>query len=1155
MSPLTSPLVRANLRRIAFPLAILIIVVSLLAGVAAVWYARTLPDRGGAQQTMLLGQSRLAPGSAAGLRVLVRELNSEQPIANAQVQVSLRPKSGGAMQTLYSGRTGPHGTADVQFRVPDNAPTDAELIVRAASRAGRDEIVKPIQVVRKVKLFLTSDKPVYQPGQVIHIRGLALNALDLKPAAGAEVSLIVEDPKGNKVFRTAPIASDYGIVAADFALAEEVNQGRYKIIAELGETKSEKTVTVKWYVLPKFRIEVTTDKPFYLSGEVVKGRVQADYFFGKPVAGGAVKIAGAAYDVQRRQIVEIQGQTDANGGFDFALDVPAYLVGGAAGQETATFYLETTVVDKAGHAEETTRDLPVARQPLLLDAVPESGQLRPGVENIIYIMASYPDGAPAQAALRVIYTDAAQMAQTGAHGVAEVRFTPTAGAARLEVSAQDATGRTATKTLNLEADRGPAQVLLRPDRPTYRVGDTMHLDAFVTSAARTVYLDIVKERQTLSTRAGQATDGRASFAVDLTPDLFGALELHAYTVGRDGTIVRDTRIVVVNAPVDVQVTLQADKESYRPGEVARLAFQLSRQGQPTAGALGVAIVDESVFSVEEQDPGFARLYFLLEAELLQPRYQIKDTLAPELLNPPIAVGATAAPTPDPQRDSQAQAALARPPGSDFTLRVNSWPEKLASLKRQQQAAFRTVANGLLIGFGTALLAVAAIVVATLKRRDLLRSTRRAFLLTLLILVIASWLIVPLVGAILYFLSASLGGAMLIVLLALSWLTGLVALGVCAILQRDQAVGLVVLLLASLVGLLILLPWITVVQPIVAEQGVLVFVGIASIIAVAALYLLGLGLRRAGQLVGGLSAIGLSAVALPALVALTFAPLFSRVTGTGDMRFLLGAGAPQPAAFDRAVVQTVVVEKAMEKVVQRAPEPTKAPAAASPAAAQEPPRLRQYFPETLYWNPQAISDAAGRVTLDVSLADSITTWRVSAQASTKGGALGGSTTGLRVFQDFFVDLDLPVALTQNDEIAAPVSVFNYLAQKQEVRLELKQENWFDLLDQPTKTLTIGPNDVTAVYFRIRAREFGRQRLTVTAWGAQMSDAVARELRVLPDGKEVRRTTSDWLRDGTAGAVRIPANAIPGATKIEVKVYPGLLSQVVEGLDGLLRMPFG
>ncbi len=41
--------------------------------------------------------------------------------------------------------------------------------------------------------------------------------------------------------------------------------------------------------------------------------------------------------------------------------------------------------------------LTIARDAILLDVVPESGQLRPNVENIIYIMASYPDGSPAQA--------------------------------------------------------------------------------------------------------------------------------------------------------------------------------------------------------------------------------------------------------------------------------------------------------------------------------------------------------------------------------------------------------------------------------------------------------------------------------------------------------------------------------------------------------------------------------------------------------------------------------------------------------------------------------------------------------------------------------------------------------------------------------------
>ena len=37
--------------------------------------------------------------------------------------------------------------------------------------------------------------------------------------------------------------------------------------------------------------------------------------------------------------------------------------------------------------------------------------------------------------------------------------------------------------------------------------------------------------------------------------------------------------------------------------------------------------------------------------------------------------------------------------------------------------------------------------------------------------------------------------------------------------------------------------------------------------------------------------------------------------------------------------------------------------------------------------------------------------------------------------------------------------------------------------------------------------------------------------------------------------IPAEAIPGTQSLTVKIYPGVLSQVVEGLDSILRMPYG
>ena len=200
-----------------------------------------------------------------------------------------------------------------------------------------------------------------------------------------------------------------------------------------------------------------------------------------------------------------------------------------------------------------------------------------------------------------------------------------------------------------------------------------------------------------------------------------------------------------------------------------------------------------------------------------------------------------------------------------------------------------------------------------------------------------------------------------------------------------------------------------------------------------------------------------------------------------------------------------------------------------------------------------------------MADSITTWRLSALASSQAGDLGSVTAGLRVFQDFFVDLDLPLYLTQNDEVAVPVAVYNYLPEPQRVLLELELADWYELQEidvravQPArpneKEIIIGENDVEVVYFRIKARQFGTQALQVTAWGEKMSDAIRREVRVMPDGKEFQFALTGTLEESTRQVVSLPPDVIPGTARIEVKVYPGFVSQVVEGIGGLLRMPFG
>ena len=56
-------------------------------------------------------------------------------------------------------------------------------------------------------------------------------------------------------------------------------------------------------------------------------------------------------------------------------------------------------------------------------------------------------------------------------------------------------------------------MLLRADRAAYVVGETMHLTALTPVASGSVYLDIVRTGQTLSTRSAEVESGRAEFAV------------------------------------------------------------------------------------------------------------------------------------------------------------------------------------------------------------------------------------------------------------------------------------------------------------------------------------------------------------------------------------------------------------------------------------------------------------------------------------------------------------------------------------------------------------------------------------------------------------------------------------------------------------------
>lgn len=232
-----------------------------------------------------------------------------------------------------------------------------------------------------------------------------------------------------------------------------------------------------------------------------------------------------------------------------------------------------------------------------------------------------------------------------------------------------------------------------------------------------------------------------------------------------------------------------------------------------------------------------------------------------------------------------------------------------------------------------------------------------------------------------------------------------------------------------------------------------------------------------------------------------------------------------------------------------------------------PRLREYFPETLLWSPEVITDKNGKAQVKFKLADNITTWKLYTIASTKNGKIGVAEKEIQAFQTFFVDLDPPKFLTEGDEIYLPTQVRNYTDAKQKVDVSMAKSDWFSFLETEARASARAENSLTknievasgasenAIFgFKaISTVKAGKQK--VTAIAAKDSDAIEKPVTVRPNGQEIVKTETRLFTNSADFDVNFPANALAKTQKAELKIYPNLMSHVSESVQGLLQRPYG
>ena len=545
-------------------------------------------------------------------------------------------------------RTNSRGEALLTFRLPEKpgAPEDqeADLEIRGTHGNFQNSVTSTLHFWRRAAILLSTDKPLYQPEQTLHVRALVLD--DRRRAwAKQPVRFSVHDEDNTVVFSTDAQTSRFGIASVDWSIPSSQKLGNYRVSAEIAgdpdsrELQGSQLVRISRYELPTFRVNVAADKTYYLPGQNADVTVSASYMFGKPVLRGHVRVVRETsrqwnYGDQKWETEEgpvMEGELDAKSEFHTNLDLSE---GHADLQDTDWKRFEDLryaayLTDASSkRTQERHFDVRVSREGVHLYVLNVAGALPVGLRPVFYISSSFADGTPANADVQVkLYTQdpldagsskqAAQViataqVRTNRYGIARVRFAEvlrkekngenkSADRIYIALEAKTPDGRTGRHLESYSLEEEPA-MSITPANAILKPGDP--IEAEIESSRPQVRVGVelsqIDTQTILASQELKLSHGSTHVTFPPSNQFVGVVQLVAYPLNVE---VEQYSIysrmagasVLFPKPSSLQLDVKPSRTTYRPGEAATVSLRVrGSEGEATEGALGLLVYDQAV---------------------------------------------------------------------------------------------------------------------------------------------------------------------------------------------------------------------------------------------------------------------------------------------------------------------------------------------------------------------------------------------------------------------------------------------------------------------------------------------------------------------------------------------------------------------------------
>ncbi len=579
------------------------------------------------------GPASVQPGAPTLYHITATDFNNAPTKANIFVQLMNGAQKVGDPITATQVQPG-----DYLVKLPADLPVKPGSRLAVELSAERDNGPKAVLrsdlqlATAPVYLtHLTTDKPMYQLGEVVNFRSLTLNRTTLRPAQEdlrfrfdlttptgerktlleASNAVLLAD-SANKL--TEALGPDQkpirGVAAGSYVLDDNAAGGEYTLTLLEERNRfpaQERKFIVNRYQKPQLNKELDFSRKTYGAGEEVAARCKATDTKNAPLrrqpVEATVQIDGKTYNAKGIESTEpLRLTTDDDGVVNVRFKLPATIDRGLAS-------VNVLFTDGANH-ESIVRPIPLVLKKLNVEFFPEGGDLIAGLENRVYFEVRTPldkpadlkgrlleDGKPLAVEMRTLTDDK----EPGVNqGMGVFAFTPTAKH-KYEVQVDEPAGITQRFALPEVKDDGvvltieqsvvaagkPIEVHVRSRKPKVLV---------VGAYCRGQLLDVVRlEKGQTEAKLNAATPAGGVCRVTVFE------ELDAHGNGRHDVKPIAERLIYRDPAEKVSLAVHPDKPSYLPGEKVKLLIDaVSEKDERAPAVLMVSVVDKRVLTLADE---------------------------------------------------------------------------------------------------------------------------------------------------------------------------------------------------------------------------------------------------------------------------------------------------------------------------------------------------------------------------------------------------------------------------------------------------------------------------------------------------------------------------------------------------------------------------